>query len=1170
MPNNGRIIEWDSLDFRLAGSASASGSGGVVSYGYVGAGFTRWAESATLSPAGISLSVESSWDGTTGAWQVSYNGPNEPFGGYVVTGSTYRDTEIVARFKDLQIYSKLTGALYRVVWSAIEIYVNGSLSTTLGGGDETSNGVGPCYLNFIGVPLQIQGSATGGVTTSWTYDPCDPEDVSGGSWNVEVPAVIQGGWRFQEKGSSDWQALPVYVDVRSVAGSGCPFGLSNSGIVSAADTYSGTCNILAKSSTVLEYLGREVGTGYTRVVCLNALDEIISTTDLEMVEPCFSLCDSSPTDPYRDYYRSTVTNEPATGSIMLLPNLDKNVQKLGGADYRCLWYRNDFPEVLGSASRVCTIDATTTTTTTTPQIFPSSAAFLGAVGPSDHPMEDFLALPTVAPLTANRSKTEDISISTYETEVCTAYGPSNPLVVAVCPGAARRATSFVAVFPTAPTGSNKEESISWDSINSVGGLSNYQDHLSKTIRYVGSWGNPLWHYFHFKDDFSSLVFADYWGPGRQQWIGNTGLPAEDQTDTRTDIVGSCFWDSGHLAFMDTYTTHYWLGTSRQRRYSPTIPDDCQTGEDSVWHFGVYDEEDETWDGTGTVGATVTLGTTTTKATLDALSFTAYPFMYPLICDKIEIPASGFTNVASFSVKLIGIDGSEVELCTVSGTHVIPKGTNTKYAGSWGIQNSPDPGTTDDLGTDATGSGISTTVMGDPLHCSAFSLLPARSYYRLRYDIVKTNPALTATVPHPIFKRNTTVPKMYWESGHVQTLLWPNGSALRLGNWTFYDLTLGLMNPPVITANAKTTIIDALCTSRLIFEARAHDDGLTTELTTLFDTYEGQSVAVVDKFSCAWINPAEGDHSTVSSFQWSLVNTMAETPPLMCFPNKSYGITSSAWTQAGGYKHEAWDWTQEPRYLIHPSNRMDQEDATGPALITAPVAAPLGWAITSHKVAVDNTETPTWDINVSSTKYGDATPWRGYFAICDATKDDGGVAYSLGIGVRHAVAYIGDSGTVWFGIGDNPSLDAIAFSDTGITADSCSLSYARTGANLVNLYTADAGSVTRQTSEDDGETFGMATTIGSGTQVAAKVARNGIEYVYRVNSGAITGKIYDQRGTVIESDFTVVASGVDDLQIGVDVWYHTDSAQAGKMRVVLWYIASGTLTRIESPDGKTFS
>jgi hypothetical protein len=1167
MPNNGLIIAWDKLEYRLAGSATATGAGGTLSYGYAGSGYTRWAPDTVNSPTGIELYVESDWNGTSGTWEVTYRGPNEPSGGYTVSGSGYQATSIVARFINLKIYSKLTGALYRVMWDSIEIYVNGSLSTTLGSGDETSYGVGPCYLNYIGVPFQIQGSATGGVDTSWAYDPCDPSDVASGNWNYNVPAVIEGGWRFEDDGGTSWQALPVYVDVRTVAGTGCPFGLTATGIVSAADTYSGTVNVTAKGSQVLEYIGRTMGVGYTRVECEDGFGNVIATADLLMVEPCLDLCDSSATDPYRDYYRTTLTNEPAGGSIMLLPNLEKDIFKLGNSDYKSLIYRNDFPEVRGSASRTCTIDAVTTSASSTPQIYPGSAAFLGGVGLGTHPMEDFLALDTVAPVTISKSKTELKSISFYGNTVCSTYAPSNPLVVAVCPSAPIRIISPIEVFPTAPTGSNKEEAIGWTSINFVDTMANYQSHASMILRYVGSWGNPLWHYFHFKDDFSSLVFADYWGPGRQQWLGNSSLPTAEKTFTRTDILGSCFDDSGHTVFMDTATTHRWLGTSRQRLYSPTIPASCQTGATAVWNFGVYDSGTNTWDGTGTVGATtVTVGTTTTKATLDALSFTAYPFMYPLICDRIEIPATGFTNVASFSVKLIGIDGSEVELCTASGTHVIPKGANVKYAGSWGIENSPDPGVTPDLGVDATGDGISTTVMGDPLHCPAFSLLPARSYYRLRYDIVKTNAALTATVPNPIFKRNATTPKMYWESGHIQTLLWPNGSALRLGNWTFYDTTLGLMNPPVVLGNAKTTIIDALCSIRLIFEARAHNDGLTTELTTLFDTYEGQSVGVVDKFSCAWINPAEGDHSTVSSYQWSLVNTMAESPPLMCFPNKSFVVASASWAQTGTYKHQAIDWSQEARHLIHPTNRMDQEDATGPGLITSPTTAPLGWAITTHQVAVDNTETATWDINIGATKYADATPWRGWFGILEILESDG-VAYAVGLNLRHAVAYV-QGGTAWLGIADHANLSSIAFSDTGIAAETVFLEWVNGGANELNLYVSDAGSCERHRTKNEGVSFTM-TTIGNGSQVAAVCAPDNLEYTYRVDGGAILGKIYDAMGNVIDT-FTAVASGVDDAQIGVDCQYNVPGGVPGGLRFTLYYMVSGSVTSKSSQDGRVFA
>ena len=986
------------MELTLAGSASASGAGGPLEYGYGGTGLTQWAFNVVVSEPGIALTVQSSYDGTSGTWAVSYDGPGAPFGGYIVGGTGYQDTRITAKIRGLLLYSQLTGALYNISCDGIDLYVNGAFEITLPGSgfNETSTGCGPCYITILGVPLLIEGGVSGGVDTSWAYDPCDVSDVAGGNWNYSVSGAISGGWRFKEDGEEDWQTLPVFVENKSAPSSGdCPYGLSTAGIVSCTNTWNAQINCLAAGSGELDYRGRVNGQAYILVSCAVLGDDpapppVRIDTDDKCTDPCPPEGEDSQVDPYRDEYRQDSMSESASGSICILPNLEKSIRRLGYEDTKALLIRLDFPSVVGRATRACQIDEITDTTSADFEFFPGSLAFLAAMGASEHPFEDFLALPTIAPTIASRSKSESTSYPVYYPEVCSVRAATPEECEAICGPGGACFTTGDQEFPDMPEGTSKSESVSFNSLYSVSGVSNYQAHASPLLTYVGTWGNILWHYCHFLDNYGGLNFVDYWGPGRQQHLSNAGLPPEDQTDTRTDVIGSCFEDSGHTPTMDVTFGHRWLGTSRNRLYTPTIPSECQTNADAVWNFGEYDEGTETWDGTGTVGATtVTVGTTTTKATLDALSFTDYPFMYPLICDRIQIPASGFTNVDSFSVKLIGIDGSEVELCTASGTHVIPKGANVKYAGSWGIQNSPDPGTTDDLGVDATGDGISAALMADPLHCSAFSLLPARSYYRLRYDVVKTNPSLTATVPHPIFKRNATTPKMYWESGHIQTLLWPNGSALRLGNWDFYlQGGGGFQNPPVIKASSKTTIIDALCTIRLIFEARAADDGLTTELATMFDTNEGQSIGVVDKFSAAWINPGESNHSTVSSLQWSLINTMAEAPPLGCFPNRSFVIGSAEWSQTGPYKHQVLEWSQEPRYLIHPTNRMDQEDATGPALITVPATAPLGWAITTHQVAVDNTETPSWDINRGATKFADATPWRGYFGILDIAEIQG--------------------------------------------------------------------------------------------------------------------------------------------------------------------------------------
>ena len=987
MPNWGEIAAWSELDLTLRGSAAATGAGGPLTYGYSATGLTLWAFNTVLTQSGIILTVESSFDGTSGTWAVSYDGPGAPFGGYLAGGTGYQDTEITAKIRGLMLYSQLTGALYNISCDGIDLYVNGAFEISLPGSgfNETSNGCGPCYITILGVPLQIEGGVSGGVDASWAYDPCDVSDVAGGNWNFEVDGAISGGWRFKEDGDSSWQTLPVLVDNRNAPSSGdCPYGLSTAGIVSCTNTYDAVINCFSSGSSDLDYRGRVNGQAFIIVDCRPIGDEPVPPpVRIDTDDKCRDLCTNELVDPYRDEYRQELRSESASGWICILPNLEKKIRRLGGASTKAKVLRFELPSVVARATRSCEVDALTSGTDAEFELYPGSLAFLAAMGLSEHAFEDFLALPTIAPTEASRSKSESVTYPVFYPEVCSTRLATPEECEAVCGVGGSCGTSGGQEFPAMPAPSSKSESVSYTTLYSVSGADNYQSHANPLLRYVGTWGNLLWHYPHFRDNYSDVDFTAHWGPARQQHMSNAGLPLVDRTNTRTDVIGSCFDDSGHTPFMDAAMAgQRWLGVSRPRLYSPTIPAQCQTGSDSVWNFGVYDSGTMTWDGVGSVGSgSVTIGTDTTKATLDVLSFSAFPFMYPLICDRIQIPASGFTNVDSFSVKLIGIDGSEAELCTVSGTHVIPKGPNTKYAGSWGIQNSPGGGL-DDLGVDADANGISSQVMSDPLHCCSFSLLPARAYYRLRFDIVKTNPALDATVPHPIFKRNTTTPRMICESGHIQTIIWPNGSALRLGNWDFYIDGLGFQNPPAIKAFGKTTIIDALCTIRLIFEARAADDGLVTELSILFDPNEGQSIAVVDKNSVAWINPLAGQWTAATTFQWSLVNTMAESPPLSGFPNKSFEIGPAEWSQTGDYKHEVLEWSQEDRYMIHPVNAMHQLNASGSAQITTSVAGIPGWAITKHREPVDNLETPSWDIEVLGTKYADAAPWRGFFGICD--------------------------------------------------------------------------------------------------------------------------------------------------------------------------------------------
>jgi len=102
-----------------------------------------------------------------------YDGPGAPFGGYVVGAAAFLSTvSIKIRILGLKIYTKLTGSLYRTTWTSLQVYVNGTLLTTLSGVDVTSNGVGPNYIDYLATPLYATGSCSASrIHTPSVYDP---------------------------------------------------------------------------------------------------------------------------------------------------------------------------------------------------------------------------------------------------------------------------------------------------------------------------------------------------------------------------------------------------------------------------------------------------------------------------------------------------------------------------------------------------------------------------------------------------------------------------------------------------------------------------------------------------------------------------------------------------------------------------------------------------------------------------------------------------------------------------------------------------------------------------------------------------------------------------------------------------------------------------------------
>lgn len=91
-------------------------------------------------------------------------------------------------------------------------------------------------------------------------------------------------------------------------------------------------------------------------------------------------------------------------------------------------------------------------------------------------------------------------------------------------------------------------------------------------------------------------------------------------------------------------------------------------------------------------------------------------------------------------------------------------------------------------------------------------------------------------------------------------------------------------------------------------------------------------------------------------------------------------------------------------------------------------------------------------------------------------------------------------------------------------------------------------------------------IGEGTQQAWVTGKNNERIGYWVESGAIKGAVHAADDSALISEFTAVASGVDDTGIAVD----ESRGAGGEWRVVLMYQSGGSLKEAVSYDGTTFA
>jgi hypothetical protein len=1165
MPNNGIIFKTDAIEFRLQSTMnSASGAGsGTLAKSHSAYAQTEWIPNAINVNVGIYLEVSSSDDGSGGlAWQAKYDGPGAPFGGYVVGAAAFRNTvEIVARATNLKIYCKLTGSLLRVLWGAMEIYVNGTLSTTLGGVDVTSNGTGPNYVNYIGAPLFATGSCSASkVFTPPTYDPCNPGALA---YMVEATATstVNAGWRFKDQ-DGNWTTLDCDVWSNTIPTSGsCPYNLTFSNEVTVSNTYDIEIHCRSYGKTQVIYDGQRALMQRVIGECIGedggtiVYDEIVQGW-------CENPCTNEYENGYVDAYYTENWNESHGGSARAIPNLERAIVRINN-DYAALWRRFDFPEVRGSATRLCVNGAVSVSTGGESVVYNDLGPdFLEVVRNATSNVED--CFPNVIYAQRNMSKAKSYSKtwSYLGDTVCLCPPPSVP--IPSCPPGSViswTCTNQAIVDPSV----NQQESIGIQFPSYVGSLAGYQGHANLIMRYLGSWVNPHWNLAYHKEDWEvdgSPISNDlYWSTIKEQYLYNAALASPPRT--RNSMIASpLYWDNGNQPFQDSFFGGFrWIGVSRWQTLTTSQPT----------HLTLSTSRPGSWTGTdcsvtlAAGGITISSMTASTVTVdLDLANWSVDPFLLLLKAKQVVVNWS-LTNVQNIDVSFVGSDNASNYFGNTPGTYAFPSGIQHKYAGTWAIDNGALM--VSDEGIDQLPSGVSSTYMSNNELTVGFQLAKGRQFAKLRFTITPVNQANPVTINYPNFTLEHTHPMLYWENTICCSMLWHNTMNVRWGQLQWYDISLGFQDPPLVKGLGTTnTVIDALAFKYRILSGSGGASlaaTITTDLSSLYDAYEGQSISVVDKFSTSFILPKGNGHD----LRIALVNSFSELPPIACFPTRKR--STNTWLATGNYAQVVYDHCQDYRYLISASSvpAKLQTDAGVDSGATLSPGEP-GWHIWRFRPTLYNNE---WDWRIVSdqTTFAYVRPWHGWFTLLRLSRCANSMDIDFASDI-HVASHVLTNGDVQISTSDNGVVFVLK-NTLSLNAKSACIKIDRSSIDQrLWLVIESAGQIKLYSALKAEETWTLSTTIGNGSKPFIVIGRDGNRYIYFLDGVAIKGRITDRAGTIQQvagqNNFTVINGGVDDECIAAD----EDVFNGGNRRLILIDQESGSLVQRESLDGITFS
>lgn len=787
-----------------------------------------------------------------------------------------------------------------------------------------------------------------------------------------VTGTCNGGWRMKIDG--DWVELPVLVDLvrNPPVGTSCEATLERASI-SATTTYDAEIEVYSELTGESTVLADE-----ECAICSNG-DALIPFIYNRVLA--------------RTYVRFQ------NAALVLFPNLTKQFTRMVSSGYGATIRRGGLPKVYHSAYQHCCklyfsdCDEPATGCPGTISSYATKTSHLREeakdryVEQTPGELETWLSNATPCPYTfiSYVDDLNNVEVTLDTPGLCPGgmeEGGSPDTCACFDPERYRIYRYLYGVYPNVDTDSNSTGNPDW------------LDHLYHAIaiaRFVNSAGNPHYHYCYltptdsdpdyWKVDGTKVNVSDYFGKLREQHNTFRTLPLAHDKKTRNSVQAAPWLEGIHKtvlkSWFNTGETSWW-GVSRFKAQDVSIPASVSLSSSSSSRWSASNC-------TPAFGATIVLTPSSANIALEFSlgSLTVTPYLYPLMFESVNL-AWTVTNISAISWYLVNQQGDQTLLATTQGIHARPTAQDDDFAGSWAQDYGL--GITDDTGVDTAVGGVSAATLANVETNTVFELLAGWTAQKLRVEITVANPALTVTLNYPTFYAPTSAATVLAETGQVCDALWALAPGLRYGQWDCWDSGGDILAtvPAVRDPGEKTTALDWLIWSRLMYQAIASTSGLDTEINSLWDSVELGSFPV-RKATKIYTISFLADGSTAIGGVGCMVNSYAEVPPLAIFPKKE---RDSDWQETGDWIQEACIFDVAPRYLINPTREMHMETPGGTQITTLTTLGPGAWKVTKHEEPVLGTEGDDYSIVASPEgEYATASPYHGYFAMLSPGDED---------------------------------------------------------------------------------------------------------------------------------------------------------------------------------------